>query len=215
MKELKKTVPTYIAEELALRISKGLLHPNEHLIETAIADEFSTSRAPVREALLMLERDRLVTRVPHKGFVVKKFTKEEIHQLYDATFRLEEIAMERAISNATQTDTKRLEENLEKQRLTLEAQNTIGYYELNEEFHSLIFSIAKNDFIAEMHRSLRKSARPLSILNMGQRNNMLSSYEEHRRQLDALKDGDVEAALMAIRDQEARSVKTLDIFYPH
>lgn len=215
MKELKKTVPTYIAEELALRISKGLLHPNEHLIETTIADEFSTSRAPVREALLMLERDRLVTRVPHKGFVVKKFTKEEIHQLYDATFRLEEIAMERAISNATQTDTKRLEENLEKQRLTLEAQNTIGYYELNEEFHSLIFSIAKNDFIAEMHRSLRKSARPLSILNMGQRNNTLSSYEEHRRQLDALKDGDVEAALMAIRDQEARSVKTLDIFYPH
>jgi DNA-binding GntR family transcriptional regulator len=213
MKKTKKTAPMQIAEELATRIARGILHPNEHLIETVIAEEFKTSRAPVREALLMLEKDRLVKRVPHHGFVVKKFSREEIHQLYDATFRLEEIAMEKAIQNVTDSDIKRLEEILEKQRLAVEKEDVVGYYDLNEEFHAAIFSIAKNEFLTEMHQSLRRSSRPLSMLNMGQGNNLALSYDEHRRQVEALKKGDKEAAITAIREQEARSLKTLDIFY--
>lgn len=214
MKEEKKTVPVYIAEEIALRIAKGILNPNEHLVEAKIAEEFKISRAPVREALLMLEKNRLVTRVPHHGFVVKKFSKKEIHQLYDATFRLEEIAMEKAVNNVTDSDIERLEEILGRQRLAIESQDIIGYYALNEEFHAAILAIAKNEFLTEMHQSLRRSAHPLSVLNMGQGNNMLSSYDEHRRQVEALKQGDKEAGIQAIREQEARALKTLDIFYP-
>jgi DNA-binding GntR family transcriptional regulator len=210
---MKKTTPMFIAEQIASRIARGALHPNERLIETVLAEEFKTSRAPVREALLMLEKDRLVTRVPHHGFVVKKFSREEIHQLYDATFRLEEIAMEKAIRNVTDKDIGHLEEILEKQRLAIEKEDLLGYYELNEEYHAAIFSISKNEFLSEMHQSLRRSARPLSILNMGQGNNLFLSYDEHRRQVEALKKGDKDAAIAAIREQEARSIKTLDIFY--
>jgi DNA-binding GntR family transcriptional regulator len=214
VKEVKKTVAAHIAEEISSRIANGFWSPNEHLVETKLAEEFKTSRAPVREALLMLEKERLVTRVPHHGFVVKKFDKKEIHELYDATFRLEEIGMEKAVINITDSDIHRLEGILERQRTAIENNDIVGYYALNEEFHVAIFEIAKNQFLAEMHRSLRKSARPLSVLNMGQGTNMLSSYEEHKRQFEALKLRDKDAGIQAIRDQEARSLKTLDIFYP-
>jgi DNA-binding GntR family transcriptional regulator len=214
VKEVKKTVAAHIAEEISSRIANGFWSPNEHLVETKLAEEFKTSRAPVREALLMLEKERLVTRVPHHGFVVKKFGKKEIHELYDATFRLEEIAMEKAVTNITDGDIQRLEGILERQRTAIENNDILGYYPLNEEFHVTIFEIANNQFLAEMHRSLRKSARPLSVLNMGQGANMLSSYEEHLRQFEALKLRDKDAGIQAIKDQEARSLKTLDIFYP-
>lgn len=213
MKEVKQTVPTRIAEEIALRIAKGALHPNEHLVESKLAEEFSTSRAPVREALLMLENDRLVTRVPHHGFVVKKFSRDEIHQLYDATFRLEEAAMEKAIENVSGEDIGSFEEILDKQKQAIEQEDIIRYYDLNEEFHAMLFAIAKNEFLTEMHQSLRRSSRPLSMLNMGQGNNMFLSWTEHKKQLDALKRKDREAGVVAIREQEARSLKTLDIFY--
>nr|WP_239565165.1 GntR family transcriptional regulator [Brevibacillus fulvus] len=203
-----------IAEELAQRIANGKLSPNEHLVETKLAEEFHTSRAPIREALLMLEKERLVTRVPHHGFVVKKFSKKEIHQLYDATFRLEEIAMAKAVENVTDHDIQQLEEILAGQWAAIESDDIVSYYSLNEKFHETIFAIANNEFLAEMHHSLRKSSRPLSVLNMGQGRNMHASYEEHRRQLDALKLRDKEAGIQAIRDQESRSLKTLDIFYP-
>lgn len=209
----KKTISISIAEEIALRIARGILHPNEHLVESALADEFQTSRAPVREALLMLERDKLVHKVPHRGFVVKKFSKDEIHQLYDATFRLEEIAMQKAIVNATQDDIEHLEEILKNQRSAIEGEDVIQFYELNEEFHASILSIADNQFITDMHQSLRRSSRPLSLLNMGQGKNMLLSYQEHSKQVEAIKRKDVEAGICAIREQEERSLKTLDIFY--
>ncbi|MCL6443189.1 MAG: GntR family transcriptional regulator [Alicyclobacillus sp.] len=211
---VKQTVASQIAGELAMRISKGLLHPNEHLIELQLAAEFNASRAPVREALLMLERDGLVTRAPHRGFVVKKFSKEEIHQLYDATFRIEEIAFEKAIKNITDEDLAHLAAILEGQRTAISDHDIVRYYDLNEEFHSYILSVARNQFLADMHRSLRRSSRPLSILSIGQGNNMSSSYEEHVRQFEALKRGDKQAGIEAIRDQEARSLKTLYIFYP-
>nr|WP_284286694.1 GntR family transcriptional regulator [Alicyclobacillus fastidiosus] len=198
---------------MALRIARGILHPNEHLVELAIAEEFKTSRAPVREALLMLEKDKLVQKVPHRGFVVKKFSKDEIHQLYDATFRLEEIAIQKAITNATQDDIERLEQILLDQESAIDNEDIVDFYELNEDFHAQILAIANNQFITDMHQSLRRSSRPLSFLNMGQGKNMLLSYQEHTKQFEAIKNKDVAAGVNAIREQEERSLKTLDIFY--
>jgi DNA-binding GntR family transcriptional regulator len=209
----RKTAPEAIANALGDRIASGTLHPNEHLIEAAIAIEFGTSRAPVREALLMLEKDGLVIRSPHRGFVVKKFSRDEIHQLYDATFRLEEIAFIKAIENAREEDFQRLEANLDRQQQAIETHNVLAYYELNEAFHAMLMDIAGNVFITRTHRSLRRSSRPLSMLNMGQGQNMSSSHAEHKQQLEALRRRDKTAGLAAIREQEERSLRTLDIFY--
>lgn len=213
MKEIKSTVPGSIAKELADRIANGSLNPNEHLVESSIAVEFKTSRAPVREALLMLERDGLVTRSPHRGFVVKKFSRDEIHQLYDATFRLEEVAFAKAVKNVTEADFARLDQNLAGQHEAIEAHDIVTYYELNEKFHNILMEIAGNAFITRMHKSLRRSSRPLSMLNMGQGLNMSRSHAEHRQQFEALRRQDADAGLAAIREQEQRSLRTLDIFY--
>ncbi|MFM1655219.1 GntR family transcriptional regulator [Brevibacillus sp. B_LB10_24] len=213
-KKAVKTAPMFIAEELATRIAKGILHPKEHLIETVIAEEFHTSRAPVREALLMLEKDRLVTRIPHHGFVVKKFSREEIHQLYDAVYRLEEIAMAKAIQHVDEEQIRRLDAILEKQAEAIEKQDIAGYYELNEEFHYTIFSIAQNEILTEMYQSLRRSARPLRMSSMAHGSNLSLSYQEHQEQVEALKQRNKEAAIAAIHKQEIRSLKTLDVLYP-
>lgn len=209
-----KTAPMHIAEELATRIAKGILHPKEHLVETAIAEEFNTSRAPVREALLMLENDRLVTRIPHHGFVVKNFSKEEIHQIYDAVYRLEEIAMEKALHNMNEENLRLLENILEKQKVAIDNQDIVGYYELNEEFHNAIFSIAKNEILAQMYQSLRRSVRPLRMSTFAHASNLSLSFQEHQRQVEALKNANKEAGIIAIREQERRSLKTLDMLYP-
>jgi DNA-binding GntR family transcriptional regulator len=209
----KGTVPIKIAKHLGEMIADGRLHPNEHLIEANIALEFNTSRAPVREALLMLEKDGLVTRSPHRGFVVKKYSRAEIHQLYDATFRLEEVAFAKAVMNATEEDFVRLDEVLNSQATAIEAHDVPTYYKLNERFHAILMEISGNAFISRMHASLRRSARPLSVLNMGQGHNMSRSHAEHREQLEALRNRDYEAGTRAIRTQEERSLRTLDTFY--
>lgn len=210
----KKTTAIKIAEEITARIGKRILHPGEHLVEAAIAEEFKTSRSPVREALLMLERDRLVQRVPHQGVVVRRFTRTDIYELYDVLYRLEEIAMEKAIVKIDQDGVDKLENVIKMQERAVQDNNIELYYELNEEFHHLIFSIANNKVLSEMYLSLRRSARPFRMLSMAQGSNLTSSLNEHREQVRALIEKDVSAGKRAINEQEIRSLRSLEILFP-
>lgn len=211
---MKKTTAMQIAEEIATRIGKGILHPGQHLVETVLAEEFSTSRAPVREALLMLERDGLVQRVPHHGVVVRRFTRTEIYELYDVIYRLEEIAMEKAVAKITPDHLKQLEEVLQRQQQAVIAHDVPSYYDLNEEFHNLIFSISGNRVLSEMYRSLRRSARPFRMLSMAHGNNLSLSLKEHQKQVEALRARDVGLGKRAIHEQETRSLNSLDLLFP-
>jgi DNA-binding GntR family transcriptional regulator len=210
----KKTIAIKIAEEITARIGKRMLHPGEHLVETAIAEEFKTSRSPVREALLMLERDRLVQRIPHQGVVVRRFTRTDIHELYDVLYRLEEIAMEKAIANIQPEDAAKLENVIKRQEQAVKDQDVERYYDLNEEFHQFIFTIAKNKVLSETYVSLRRSARPFRMLSMAQGSNMATSLHEHKEQVQALMKKDVSTGKRAIHEQEIRSLRSLDIIFP-
>lgn len=215
---MKKTTAILIAEEISKRIATGCLHPGEHLVETVLAEEFQTSRAPVREALLMLERDRLVQRVPHHGVIVRAFTKKEIHELYDAIYRLEEIAMEKAVMQVAQLsapDFAGLQDNLHEQLECVRMENIHGFYELNEKFHNIIFTLAGNEVLLELYHSLCRSARPLRILTLAQGRNLIHSYEEHLHEVEALRTGNWNKGKEAIQEQERRALHSLDLLFVH
>lgn len=210
----KRTVPMQIAEEIATMIGRGILHPGEHLVEMNLAEKFQTSRAPIREALLMLERDRLVQRVPHHGVIVRNFSREEIHDLYDVIYRLEEIAVEKAVSRLNPSGVTRLRDILQRQQDAVRSREILGYYELNEEFHKAIFDIAGNPVLSDLYQSSRRAARPFRYLSMAQEGNLQSSFEEHCRQVKALEKRDLAGCRRAIREQEIRSIKSLDLLFP-
>lgn len=214
MVKMKKTTAMKIAEEISTRIARGILHPGERLIETSLAEEFQTSRGPIREALLMLERDRMVKRVPHQGVVVRNYSRKEFLELYDVIYRLEEIAFAKAISQVTDADITKLEETIALQQQACERRDVEAYYELNEQFHELIFTIAGNTVLLQMYQSLRRPARPFRLLTMAQGDNLTSSLSEHTAQVAALRQRDIESGKQAIREQETRSLRSLELLFP-
>jgi DNA-binding GntR family transcriptional regulator len=56
----RKDTVGQIAETIADLIIEGTFRPRERLIETSLAQRFRASRAPVREALRLLESEGLV-----------------------------------------------------------------------------------------------------------------------------------------------------------
>lgn len=211
---MKKTTAMQIAEEIATRIGKGILYPGQHLIETTLAMEFNTSRAPVREALLMLERDGLVQRIPHHGVIVRRFTRAEIYDLYDVIYRLEEIAMEKAVLTVSTEHVIQLELILKDQKQTVDAHDVQRYYEYNEEFHNLIFMIAGNQVLSDMYSSLRRAARPFRMLSMAHGNNLSLSLKEHQKQVEALREQEINSGIRAIQEQETRALRSLELLFP-
>jgi DNA-binding GntR family transcriptional regulator len=63
-------------------IVTGRLRPGERIKEIPLAGELGFSRAPVRDALRLLERDGLVTLVPNRGAVVPALRAVDVLEVY-------------------------------------------------------------------------------------------------------------------------------------
>src|SRR4051794_13709998 len=63
-------------------IVDGRLRPGERIKEIPLAEELGFSRAPVRDALRLLERDGLVALVPNRGAVVPELRAVDVLEVY-------------------------------------------------------------------------------------------------------------------------------------
>src|SRR3546814_14350678 len=70
-------------------ILSGELPDGTPLRQDALAENKSTSRIPVREALSRLESEGLVASFPHRGYVVTGLSRAEIEELFDLRSLLE------------------------------------------------------------------------------------------------------------------------------
>ena len=86
------------------KIISERLRPGTPLREDHLAEEFGLSSTPVREAFRKLEHEGWVESFPYKGTYLKKFSKEEIKDIYLLREALECVAVGQAMENATAED---------------------------------------------------------------------------------------------------------------
>ena len=77
-------------------ILQGAIEPGQPISERAVAESLEASRVPVREALIQLERDGLVTFASQRGAFVRSFTPSMVVDLYEFRQALEGFAAGRA-----------------------------------------------------------------------------------------------------------------------
>lgn len=84
-RDIRKTLS--LAEQIAWQIGKSILEekyqPGEALTEHSLSSEFNVSRGPVREALRILEREKLVEIVPRRGARVTHLSAREVGEIFD------------------------------------------------------------------------------------------------------------------------------------
>jgi len=77
------TLPEQIAQQLAQDIVNQALAPGHRLKETELSQQFGASRAPIREALRLLEQRGLVQIEPRHGVRVTDLSASEVDDLYE------------------------------------------------------------------------------------------------------------------------------------
>jgi len=82
------TLPEQIAAHLTDAVLRGDYAPGEAILESRVAASFAVSRAPVREALRILERDGVVVVAPRKGARVTRLSRTEVTEIYDVRAHL-------------------------------------------------------------------------------------------------------------------------------
>lgn len=148
---------------LESQILELTIPPGLRLVEADLADEFGMSKTPIREALLMLERSRLVELIPYSGAHVTWLSFKEYEQLCTILDSLEQPALPTVADLCTPEQFARIE--------TLE-QELVAAHELGDgpryrdallAVHEGIFSIAENPHLTRMLVEVSKLSRRYEV----------------------------------------------------
>ena len=93
-----------VYNNIKCQIIMGNLKPGERLREEELAKAMKISRAPIREALNRLEKERFATLIPRKGAMVTYVTKKDIEDILKMRILLEPYAASESVSLIPEED---------------------------------------------------------------------------------------------------------------
>ncbi|MBU8908288.1 GntR family transcriptional regulator [Desertibacillus haloalkaliphilus] len=170
---LSKTIAEHITEQ----IITGELAPGDKLVENIYAEEYGTSRAPVREAIYLLTIEGLVERIPRKGAVIKEYTESEIYDLLEIRNMLEDMALKRIKRYGVDVHLLNKMKQILKEMKTVEDIHL--YTQLNHSYHMLLIEMSKSKTIKDMYSRLGWPLLRIQALSFKSEGNIEKSIAEH------------------------------------
>jgi DNA-binding GntR family transcriptional regulator len=178
-----------------------VLRPGQSLHEVDLAARFGLSKSPIRDALIRLEGDRLVTVTPRKGYRVAPVSLADAQELFEFRSMVEEAAVRLASSTCS---THELSE-LDKYRELKSSANFVAY---NRSFHLALANLCSNKRVAAAAQDLVEQFDRLVIISVSKFDdrNVDLLVEEHGEIIDAMqaREGRRAARLLADHIAQAR-----------
>lgn len=185
----QNALSNHIAEHITEQILKGELIPGEKLIEHIYAEEYGTSRAPVREAIYLLSIEGLVERIPRKGAVVKEYTENEIYDLLEIRNMLEMMAIDRIQRNgASSADLLKMNDILADMKGVTDVHQ---YTQLNHSFHMTLVEMSKSETIKTMYSRLGWPLLRIQSISFTNDGSIEKSVIEHEMLISFLREGKI------------------------
>lgn len=125
--------------------------PGEMLNEKQMASEFGVSRTPVREVLLRLEWEKLVSIIPRAGIMVSKVEFHQLREVFQTRAPLEGLLGRVAAAQISKKHMHQLEEIKEECEKILDNRSRKALLEVDMNFRNVLHDSVNND-------SLRKTS---------------------------------------------------------
>ena len=187
-----------VAELLRQRIFQRELEPGSWIDEVKLAQEYDISRTPLREALMVLAAEGLVTMKVRRGAYVTEVSDRDLAEVYHLLALLESDAA--GVVAARATDAEIAELRSLHDQLESATKNREKFFAINERFHMRLLEIAGNRWRNQMVADLRKVMklnRHNSLLKQGR---IVESLAEHRAVMEALEKRSASAATKRMQE---------------
>ncbi|WP_240468659.1 GntR family transcriptional regulator [Gracilibacillus sp. YIM 98692] len=184
----------YVYGMIKGQIMNGEIAPGTKLSEKEISEKLNVSRTPVREAFLQLNQEELLGVYPQIGTIV---TKIDLKLVEEGRFVRENI--ERAIVRdaATEMDKEnllQLETNLTLQDFSLEKGSFKRLFELDDEFHQLLYRGCGKIRTWDMVKRMNIQFDRLRLLRLAVNHDWHHIVGQHRKIFDAVAASDPDKA---------------------
>lgn len=144
-------------KKLKERILSGQIAPSSHFIADDIAKELGISRTPVRDALIKLASEGLLT-YDGKGYMVISYSAKDIRELYAVRRVLELFALRSTFSHLTEEQVSKFRHLYERtqKRLQEESEDPDLMVKLDTALHQLIYEGSDNKRLQRILEDIRE-----------------------------------------------------------
>ena len=180
-----------LAEEVYRQILdaviQGDLRPGERIVQERIADEIKVSRTPIREALLDLEREGILTRAGAAGFMVRTVTVQDDRDIYQTREAIEGHATRLVAERRDEASLRRIERTIETEE-SMSVGSVEEYFHANRLIHRGIVEETGNEYLLRSFDRIWNRASSFRIFAAIETADPGASLGEHREVFLAVRD---------------------------
>jgi DNA-binding GntR family transcriptional regulator len=165
------------------------LKRDEIYTEMSLAKDLGISRTPVREALLELSSQGLVTFLPRKGVLVNRYTKQDVEEIFELRKAIELAAVEKVARNFKSHDFGKIEEVFQGQRKAAKKKDYLAYIQADRVFHTTLSEMTKNRRFVAIMENIRDMIHLMGIHALVAENRAEEVIAEHEKVLEAVRKG--------------------------
>lgn len=188
-----RVAPKTLVEEVATRLRQaifcGELKPGHRLIESELCAAFGVSRPALREALRILQAEKLCETTPHRGAQIPILTWKDAEDIYHVRAMLEGEAAALAAIHSTPDDVDELRRALSKFGEAVHVHDPYRRVEATSQFYSQILRSSRNAVIEEMLLGLLARVNFLRARSMSLSGRAWQSYLEIGAIFEAVENG--------------------------
>jgi DNA-binding GntR family transcriptional regulator len=199
-----------IACELAAEIIEGLRQPGDDLNSVELSRRYHTSRTPIREALMLLEKEGLVHIPPRRRPRVASLAIDEVREIYRARAALFELIATDVAHSVSAEGLAALRAARGEMERTCRNGDLNGYVWANVDFYDRNTQLANNRTVKRILDSLLLRTLRLRRLSLSQPNRLRQSLDDHSRLMKAYEDRDANLAAALIRSNHINALAALE-----
>ncbi|GAB3191439.1 GntR family transcriptional regulator [Nesterenkonia suensis] len=187
-----------VTEALRTAIIVGDLEEGRLYSAPALAEPLGVSATPVREAMMDLTNEGLVTPVKNKGFRVTPMTPEDLREITTVRQLLEAPATRAVVGRIPDEKFPDLYRRAERITDAAEEGDLRTYLAEDRAFHAAILQHTGNERLTQLCTRLRGQTRLKALRSLVEEGTLTDSAREHVELLDCMKAGDAERAYSVI-----------------
>lgn len=193
-----RTLTEHAAGEIRKWILDGSVGFGEPLSESMLAARFGYSKTPIREALLQLKKEGLISIRPQSGSFVFEMSEEEVRQLGEFREVLEVAALRRAMERDAAALAADLDGIVLRMRAALDAADHPAYRRHDIDFHNSLFAHTANRHLSECYDTYASRSVALGSRLTVEAHAPETTFAEHVRIAGLIAAGNVDDAAAAL-----------------
>jgi|SRR5215217_4345257 len=187
-----------VADIIRQAILNGTMKPGTPVVEMALAEQLQVSRAPVREAIQILEADGLIESEPYKGKRVKPLTLKEVEELYSLREQFEAFAIRRVVERGI--DVSELHRHSDAMFEAAERDDLNALNTADQAFHRCLIRLADHDLMLGFWDNLYLRIRQIMALRNSANRDLRAVARNHPPIIEAIENRDMILAISLISD---------------